>query len=120
MVGYGATRLTHPTASGHFPSFRATRDAFHHQQRNPDRAQRKSGADRPPTSRQPSRRVTLRSPAIRLGRGTWGRTEMPDLYQSFDLTNEFNILRIICGLFLVPHFVLKAKDLPGTVEVYRA
>jgi putative oxidoreductase len=45
---------------------------------------------------------------------------MPDFAQSFDLTNEFNILRIICGLFLLPHFVLKAKDIAGTVEVYRA
>ena len=25
------------------------------------------------------------------------------LYQNFDLTNEFNILRLICGLFLLPH-----------------
>jgi putative oxidoreductase len=23
--------------------------------------------------------------------------------QNFDLTNEFNILRIVCGLFLIPH-----------------
>ena len=45
---------------------------------------------------------------------------MPDLAQAFDLTNEFNILRIICGLFLVPHFVMKVKDIPGTIEVYRA
>ena len=40
--------------------------------------------------------------------------------QHFDLTNEFNILRIVCGLFLVPHMVMKAKDLPATYEVYRA
>ena len=45
---------------------------------------------------------------------------MSNLYQSFDLTNEFNILRIICGLFLIPHFILKAKDIPATVEVYKA
>ena len=44
---------------------------------------------------------------------------MPDLAQSFDLTNEFNILRILCGLFLIPHFILKAKDIPQTIEVYR-
>src|SRR5215813_13897629 len=44
---------------------------------------------------------------------------MSHLYQSFDLTNEFNILRILCGLFLIPHFILKAKDIPGTVEVYK-
>lgn len=45
---------------------------------------------------------------------------MPDLYQTFDLTDEFNILRIICGLFLVPHFIMKSKNIPGTIEVYRA
>jgi putative oxidoreductase len=42
------------------------------------------------------------------------------LAQNFDLTNGFNILRIICGLFLVPHMVMKAKDLPATYELYRA
>ena len=45
---------------------------------------------------------------------------MPDLAQFFDLTNPFNILRIACGLFLLPHFILKAKDIPATVEVYKA
>ena len=45
---------------------------------------------------------------------------MLDLSQSFDLTNEFNILRIACGLFLIPHFYLKASDIPQTVEVYKA
>ena len=45
---------------------------------------------------------------------------MPYLAQNFDLTNEFNILRIVCGLFLVPHMVMKAKDLAATYEVYRA
>ena len=45
---------------------------------------------------------------------------MGHLAQSFDLTNEFNILRIICGLFLIPHFILKAKDIPQTIEVYQA
>jgi putative oxidoreductase len=49
-----------------------------------------------------------------------GAREWPNLAQSFDLTNEFNILRIICGLFLIPHFILKAKDIPGTIEVYKA
>jgi putative oxidoreductase len=44
---------------------------------------------------------------------------MPDLAQAFDLTNPINILRIACGLFLIPHFVLKAKDIPQTVEVYK-
>ena len=32
---------------------------------------------------------------------------MPSLIQNFDLTNEFNILRIICGAFLVPHIYAK-------------
>jgi putative oxidoreductase len=44
---------------------------------------------------------------------------MSNFAQNFDLTNEFNILRIICGAFLVPHFVMKAKDIAATAEVYR-
>jgi len=39
--------------------------------------------------------------------------------QNFDLTNEFNILRLICGLFLVPHFYSKARDLEFTYKIYR-
>jgi putative oxidoreductase len=27
--------------------------------------------------------------------------------QNFDLSNEFNILRLICGLFLIPHIYAK-------------
>ena len=30
--------------------------------------------------------------------------------ESFDLTNGFNVLRIICGLFLVPHLFVKFKN----------
>lgn len=40
------------------------------------------------------------------------------LYQSFDLTNEFNILRLICGLFLLPHLYAKASDLPFAYRLY--
>jgi putative oxidoreductase len=29
---------------------------------------------------------------------------------SFDLTNGANILRIVCGLFLIPHLVVKFKN----------
>ena len=29
---------------------------------------------------------------------------------SFDLTNGYNVLRIICGLFLVPHLVVKFRN----------
>jgi putative oxidoreductase len=32
---------------------------------------------------------------------------MSGLLQHFDLTNEFNILRLICGLFFVPHIYAK-------------
>jgi putative oxidoreductase len=39
-------------------------------------------------------------------------------YQIFDLTNEFNILRLICGLFLLPHLFAKATDLPLTYKIY--
>jgi putative oxidoreductase len=40
------------------------------------------------------------------------------LYQSFDLANEFNILRLICGLFLLPHFYAKVSDLPFAYKLY--
>ena len=30
--------------------------------------------------------------------------------ESFDLTNGMNILRIVCGLFLVPHLFVKFKN----------
>jgi putative oxidoreductase len=45
---------------------------------------------------------------------------MQHLARAFDLSNEINILRIACGVFLVPHFILKARDIAATVEVYRA
>ncbi len=39
-------------------------------------------------------------------------------YQNFDLSNEFNILRLICGLFLLPHFFAKLTNLPLTYKIY--
>ncbi len=33
-----------------------------------------------------------------------------DLAQSFDLTHGFNVLRIICGLFLIPHLFVKFRN----------
>jgi putative oxidoreductase len=41
------------------------------------------------------------------------------LYQNFDPTNEFNVLRLICGLFLLPHFFAKARNLEFTYTIYR-
>lgn len=35
---------------------------------------------------------------------------MGDFGQSFNLTNGFNVLRIICGLFLVPHLFVKFRN----------
>jgi putative oxidoreductase len=32
---------------------------------------------------------------------------MASLYQNFNLLNEFNILRIICGAFFIPHIYAK-------------
>ncbi len=32
---------------------------------------------------------------------------MSGLYQNFNLLNEFNILRIICGAFFIPHIYAK-------------
>jgi putative oxidoreductase len=41
-----------------------------------------------------------------------------NLYQIFDLTDEFNILRLICGLFLLPHFYAKVSNLDFTYKLY--
>ena len=35
---------------------------------------------------------------------------MGDMAQSFDPTNGFNILRVMCGLFLVPHLFVKFRN----------
>ena len=32
---------------------------------------------------------------------------MPDLSENFNLLHEFNILRLICGLFFIPHIYAK-------------
>ena len=33
-----------------------------------------------------------------------------NLAQNFDLTNAFNVLRIICGLFFIPHLFVKFQN----------
>jgi putative oxidoreductase len=57
---------------------------------------------------------------------------LANLAQNFDLTNEFNILRIICGAFFIPHlyakffvpealgFFVAAKFKPPAVWMYIA
>lgn len=35
---------------------------------------------------------------------------MNDLAASFDLTNGANVLRIVCGVFLIPHLFVKFKN----------
>lgn len=42
---------------------------------------------------------------------------MSSLTQNFDLTNAFNVLRIICGLFFIPHIVGKIT-VPATLEFF--
>ena len=44
---------------------------------------------------------------------------MTSLYQNFDLTNGFNVLRIMCGLFFVPHLVMKASGVTGAINAFR-
>lgn len=46
-------------------------------------------------------------------------TEMAIFNRIFDLSNELTILRIICGLFLLPHLYTKASNLHRTYEIYR-
>jgi putative oxidoreductase len=36
----------------------------------------------------------------------------------FDPTDGFNILRVMCGLFLLPHFFAKATNLELTYKIY--
>jgi len=57
---------------------------------------------------------------------------MSDILQNFDLTDGFNILRLICGLFFIPHiyakffvsealgFFVAAKFKPPAVWMYTA
>jgi putative oxidoreductase len=40
------------------------------------------------------------------------------LYQSFDPSNGYNVLRLICGLFLLPHFYAKVSNLDFTTKLY--
>ena len=41
------------------------------------------------------------------------------LSANFDLTDGVNILRMICGLFLLPHLYAKASNLEFTYKIYR-
>ena len=40
------------------------------------------------------------------------------LGENFDLTDGFNILRLLCGLFLLPHFFAKGTHLELTYKIY--
>ena len=42
---------------------------------------------------------------------------MSGYWQHFDLTNGFNVLRIICALFFIPHIVGKIT-VPATLEFF--
>jgi putative oxidoreductase len=44
---------------------------------------------------------------------------MSSLAQSFDLTNGINVLRLICGLFFIPHIVGKFTE-PATLNFFKA
>ena len=41
------------------------------------------------------------------------------LLENFDLTNGVNILRLICGLFFIPHIVAKFTE-PATLSFFKA
>ena len=38
-------------------------------------------------------------------------------FENFDLSNEFNILRIICGLFFIPHMIGKFYE-PAALQFF--
>src|ERR1700733_3761993 len=44
---------------------------------------------------------------------------MSGYWQNFDLTNGINILRLICGLFFIPHIVGKFTE-PATLNFFKA
>ena len=43
---------------------------------------------------------------------------MNGLYQSFDLTNGLNILRIACALFFIPHLFVKFQNQEAVKPIY--
>jgi putative oxidoreductase len=44
---------------------------------------------------------------------------MSHYLQNFDLTNGINVLRLICGLFFIPHIVGKFTE-PATLNFFKA
>ena len=44
---------------------------------------------------------------------------MAAYWHNFDLTNGINILRLICGLFFIPHIVGKFTE-PATLNFFKA
>ncbi len=42
---------------------------------------------------------------------------MSSLAQNFDLTNGFNIRRIICGALLLPHLDMKVSNIPFSLQI---
>jgi putative oxidoreductase len=61
-------------------------------------------------ARAPGRAINFTSG---LGRGN----VMSIGWQAFDLSNEFNILRIICALFFIPHIIAKFT-VPQALQFY--
>jgi putative oxidoreductase len=47
------------------------------------------------------------------------RGAMSNLAQNFDLTDGYNILRIICGAFLLPHLYAKVTNFNFMLGVYK-
>ena len=41
------------------------------------------------------------------------------MLRNFDLTDGYNILRIICGAFLLPHLYAKVSNLEFTRQIYK-
>jgi putative oxidoreductase len=44
---------------------------------------------------------------------------MSNLAQNFDLTNSYNVLRILCGLFLLPHLYAKSMNFNFMLGIYK-
>jgi uncharacterized membrane protein YphA (DoxX/SURF4 family) len=55
--------------------------------------------------------------AINFTSGLGRRNVMSIGWQAFDLSNEFNILRIICALFFIPHIIAKFT-VPQALQFY--
>src|SRR6476620_1549348 len=57
------------------------------------------------------------SPARRMNRAT-GKDRAMSTNKSFDLTNPLVVVRLMCGLFYVPHVLFKVQGFEGSIVAF--